>query len=107
MDPRIIDTGDESLLKKKSTDELRAMARATGLRGYSDLRKKELIELLVKHKASSSETAAPQRSRGKSVKSGPTGGAATSTQTKSAQKTAQESRPPRAVSAERFATQDT
>jgi len=40
------------------------------------------------------------------MKSGPTGGGTTSARTKNARKTAQESRPPRAVSAERFATQD-
>jgi hypothetical protein len=38
-------------LGTKTLDELRALARTAGLRGYSGLRKKQLIELLVKQKA--------------------------------------------------------
>ena len=36
-------------MESKSIDELRAMARGLGLRGYSKLRKDELIRLLKKH----------------------------------------------------------
>jgi hypothetical protein len=38
-------------LETKSLEELRTIARASGLRGYSGLRKKQLIELLAKQKA--------------------------------------------------------
>lgn len=39
--------------ESKSLDELRAMARALGLRGYSKLRKDELIKLLKSHSSNS------------------------------------------------------
>jgi hypothetical protein len=38
-------------LEVKTLDQLRALARIEGIRGYSNLRKKQLIELLVKPKA--------------------------------------------------------
>jgi len=46
-------------LEIKTLDQLRALARTAGLRGYAGLRKKQLIELLVKPKAQTSERAAP------------------------------------------------
>jgi len=39
-------------MEQSTLDELRTRARASGLRGYSNLRKKQLIELLKKQKAS-------------------------------------------------------
>ena len=48
---------DTALLETKSLEELRIMARTAGLRGYSGLRKKQLIELLTKHKAVPGEPA--------------------------------------------------
>src|SRR4051812_24631353 len=55
-------------MEKKSLDQLREMARAAGLRGYSGLRKKQLIELLTKPKErlpaapSSTPARAPKKS---------------------------------------------
>ncbi len=43
-------------MQQKTLDQLRAMARSAGLRGYSGLRKNQLIELLNKHKARPSAT---------------------------------------------------
>ncbi len=59
-------------MDKKTLDELRRLARAAGLRGYSGLRKKQLIELLTKQKASSPaastpKAAKPTPARGKSA----------------------------------------
>lgn len=52
-------------LGSKTLEELRALARAAGLRGYSDLRKKQLIELLGKPKARSSAAARKSPARPK------------------------------------------
>ncbi len=46
-------------MEKKNLDELRQLARVAGLRGYSGLRKKQLIELLAKQKARSSTSTVP------------------------------------------------
>lgn len=58
MEPKSLDT--------KSLDELRTLARSTGLRGYSGLRKKQLIELLVKQKASPTKLNARKEKTAKS-----------------------------------------
>src|SRR5437868_13826189 len=42
---------DSVTLEKKTLDELRELARHAGLRGYSGLRKKQLIEVLLKQEA--------------------------------------------------------
>jgi hypothetical protein len=42
---------ESDILSTKTLDELRALARTAGLRGYSALRKNQLIEVLAKHKA--------------------------------------------------------
>jgi hypothetical protein len=55
----------EKSLESKTLGELRALARAAGLRGYSDLRKKQLIELLDKYKTRPSETAPARASKPK------------------------------------------
>jgi hypothetical protein len=64
-------------IESKSLDELRAMARALGLRGYSKLRKDELIKLLktrsadapARHPVASPKGIAPRSSAVKAVKS--------------------------------------
>jgi hypothetical protein len=48
-------------LEIKTLDQLRALARTAGIRGYAGLRKKQLIELLVKPKASTGKRAAPEK----------------------------------------------
>lgn len=65
-----------SVLESKTLDELRALARAAGLRGYSSLRKNQLIELLGKAKArSSAGDAKPAAASKKPAKSKPSRGA--------------------------------
>jgi hypothetical protein len=44
-------TMEPKSLEVRTLGELRALARTAGLRGYSGMRKKQLIELLVKPKA--------------------------------------------------------
>lgn len=48
-------------MEQKTLKELRAIARAAGLRGYSDLHKKELIELLKKRQARLATSATERR----------------------------------------------
>ena len=48
-------------MEQKTLKELRAVARAAGLRGYSDLNKKELIELLKKRQARLATSATERR----------------------------------------------
>jgi hypothetical protein len=54
---------DTARLETKSLEALRALARTAGLRGYSGLRKKQLIEVLAKHKEAPSPKAAAEAAR--------------------------------------------
>lgn len=54
-------------MEQKTLKELRAMARAAGLRGYSDLNKKELIELLEKRQARLATNAKERRAAPKNA----------------------------------------